>query len=230
MVLPKFCKWDRSLLLMATFLVLLSPQRAFSAGKITEAAEVFGEIMAVPEQEIPAALLKKVHAIAIVPGVIKVGFVIGGRHGKGVLMTRGDNGKFGDPLFISLSSGSVGWQIGAQSSDVILVFRSRRGVDGVTSGKFTLGADASVAAGPVGRDAGAGTDVKLKSEIYSYSRARGLFAGISLEGSALQVDEEANADYYGAGVGAQTILDRRGAKPDAAAARLRSLIDQNAGR
>ncbi|HEX9024603.1 MAG TPA: lipid-binding SYLF domain-containing protein [Geobacteraceae bacterium] len=164
---------------------------------VYEAVGVLKEIMAIPEKGIPPALLSNAYGIAIVPGVIKLGFIVGGRYGTGVLAVRGENGAWSSPAFVSLAGGGIGWQIGAQSTDIILVFKSRRSIDGIMKGKFTLGADASVAAGPVGRNLEAATDVKLKSEIYSYSRSRGLFAGISLEGAALEIDKDVNATFYG---------------------------------
>jgi len=176
----------------------LSPALASEeAKKVEEAVSVVKDIMAIPEKGIPPALLSESYAVAIIPGVIKLGFIIGGRHGSGVLLVRDKDGKWGNPLFVSLTGGSIGWQVGAQSTDVLLVFKSRKGVEGIKKGKFTLGADAAVAAGPVGRSVEAATDVKLKAEIYSYSRSRGLFAGISLEGAALQIDDDANAAFYG---------------------------------
>ena len=129
-------------------------------------------------------------------GVIKVGFVVGGQYGRGVLTVRGKGGAWSNPVFITLMSGSVGWQIGAESTDFVLVFKTPRSIEGIMKGKYTLGADAAVAAGPVGRLAKASTDIELKAEIYSYSRSRGLFAGISLEGSSLQVDDKGNAAFY----------------------------------
>lgn len=164
--------------------------------KINDSIEVLEQIMSIPEKGIPPALLKNAQGIAIIPGVIKVGFIIGGRHGTGIVVVREEEG-WSNPAFVSITGGSVGWQIGAESTDVILVFKSRKGVDSMIKSKFTLGADAAVAAGPVGRQAGAGTDAQLKAEIYSYSRTRGLFAGISLEGAALQIDDEANDAFYG---------------------------------
>ena len=167
------------------------------AKKVGDASGVLREIMAIPEKGLPPALLKDAYGIAIIPGVIKLGFIVGGRYGTGVLMVRDKGGKWGNPVFVSIAGGSLGWQIGAQSTDVILVFKTRRSVDGIRKGKFTLGADAAVAAGPVGRNLEAATDVTLKAEIYSYSRSRGLFAGVSLEGAALQIDDDADAAFYG---------------------------------
>ncbi len=164
--------------------------------KVLTAAKVLQEIMDIPEQSIPPKLLENAYAVAIIPEVVKVGFIVGGRFGRGIVSVKTKSGKWSNPSFITLTGGSLGWQIGAQSTDIILVFKTRRSIDGLIGGKFTLGADAAVAAGPVGRMAEAATDVMLKAEIYSYSRSRGLFAGISLEGSALQIDYESNARYY----------------------------------
>jgi lipid-binding SYLF domain-containing protein len=165
--------------------------------KIELAAAVLDEIMVIPEKGIPSNLLADAAGIAVVPNVIKVGFIFGGRHGTGVLLLRDESGRWSNPAFISLTGGSIGWQIGAQSTDVILVFKNRKSIDGIMEGKFTIGADAAAVAGPVGRRVEGATDSLLKAEIYSYSRSRGLFAGVSLEGSALQIDDAANSAYYG---------------------------------
>jgi lipid-binding SYLF domain-containing protein len=176
--------------------------------KIDAAIEVMNEIMAIPEQSMPPALLANAYGIAIVPSVVKLGFVVGGRYGKGLIMVRDrETGRWSAPSFVALAGGSVGFQIGAQATDVILIFKNRRGVDGIVNGKFTLGADAAVAAGPLGRKAEAATDGQLKAEIYSYSRSRGLFAGVSLEGAVLEIDDKANAAFYGVpGISATDIL------------------------
>jgi len=164
--------------------------------KMDEVIEVIETMRRIPEERIPPALLKNAQGIAVVPNVIKVGLVVGGRYGKGVLSVRRDDGRWSDPVFISIAGGSVGWQIGAQSTDVVLVFKSRKSIEGLTKRKFTLGADAAVAAGPVGRQASAATDAQLKAEIYSYSRSRGLFAGVSLDGAVVEVQNDDNALYY----------------------------------
>jgi lipid-binding SYLF domain-containing protein len=150
-------------------------------------------------KDIPPALMHDAQGVAVIPHVIKAGFFIGGRFGRGVVMARQPNGDWSNPVFISLAGGSVGWQAGVQSTDVILVFKTREGVRRLLEGKdkVTLGADIGVAAGPVGRQAEASTDGQLKAEIYSYSRSRGLFAGVSLEGAGLLVDGDANAAFYG---------------------------------
>lgn len=164
--------------------------------KIAEVLEVLTQLEQIPESSIPPALLANAEAIVVIPGVIKVGLVIGGRYGKGVVSLRQKDGSWSTPIFLSIKGGSVGWQIGAQSTDVILVFKSRKSVDGMLEGKITLGADAAIAAGPLGRKASASTDAQLKAEIYSYSRSRGLFAGIALDGAALTIEHQDNAKYY----------------------------------
>lgn len=168
-----------------------------SAAKIEDCTEVVKAIKAIPEQGVPPMLLKDAQAIAIIPGVIKVGFVLGGRYGTGVVTVRDEKGNWSAPVFIKIAGGSLGWQIGAESTDLILVFKTKKSAEGIFHGRFTLGADASVAAGPVGRSAEGATDLELKAEIYSYSRSRGLFAGIALNGAAIMVDDDANASYYG---------------------------------
>jgi lipid-binding SYLF domain-containing protein len=188
-------------IIVLTAMVFLVPARILAAGneneKVEEATAVLNEIMQIPEKAIPPSLVRNAYAVAVVPQVIKAGLVLGGRHGTGVLSVRQEDMKWSPPTFISLSGGSIGWQIGVTSTDVILVFKNKKSIDQITSGKYTLGADAAVAAGPVGRSASAGTDVAFKAEIYSYSRSRGLFAGVSLEGSALRIDHNANEAFYG---------------------------------
>ena len=164
------------------------------------ALRVLKEIMQAPDKRVPANLIQDAQAIAVIPDVIKAGLIIGGRHGVGLISVKGANGTWSNPSYVSMSGGSIGFQIGVQSTDAILVFRTQRGVDSIVHGKFTLGADASVAAGPVGRDAHAATDALLKAEIYSYSRSRGLFAGVALDGSVLAIDNVANQAVYGDGM------------------------------
>jgi len=162
-----------------------------------DAVRVLDEVMKMPESALPAFMLRDAYAIAVVPDVVKAGLILGGRHGKGLLSVKSADGVWSNPSFIKISGGSVGWQAGVQSTDVILVFASQRGVDTIVNGKFTMGADASVAAGPVGRSAQASTDGQLKAEIYSYSRSRGLFAGVALDGSVISIDHKANQAIYG---------------------------------
>ncbi|MBD8874244.1 lipid-binding SYLF domain-containing protein [Rhodanobacter sp. DHB23] len=171
------------------------------------AVRVLNDIEQAPDKSIPSDLLKDAKAIAVIPDVLKVGFVFGGRRGEGLISVKSPDGTWSNPSFISFGGGSVGFQIGVSSTDVILVFRTERGVDSIVNGKFTIGADASAAAGPVGRTASAATDQQLKAEIYSYSRARGLFAGVALDGSVLKIDQDANAAVYGAGITPRRIFE-----------------------
>jgi len=196
--------------------------------RIEAATEIVEKTILLPEQEIPPALLKNAQGIAVIPGVIKAGFVVGGSYGRGLLTVRGENGRWGQPIFLKLFAGSLGWQIGAQSTDVVLVFKTRRSVEGLINGTFTLGADAAVAAGPVGRRGEAATDVDLKAEIVSYSRSRGLFAGVSLEGAKLDVDRDANTEFYGKPVRPREIMDGSVAAP-AHAAKFMQAIDKATG-
>jgi len=175
-----------------------------------DATMVLNDFVAIPENSIPPVLLRQAYGIAVIPSVIKAGFVVGGRYGKGVLSVRTADGKWSHPVFIRLAGASLGWQIGASSTDIILVFKNQRGVDKIIDGEVTLGADASVAAGPVGRSAGAATNLRLNAEIYSYSRSRGLFAGVSLEGGVITIDADSNWSYYGQQDNSRTILHRNG--------------------
>ena len=177
--------------------------------RANDASRVLGEILRIPDDSIPSNLLQDAQAIAVIPNVVKASFVVGGRRGRGLIAIRGADGTWSHPSFITLTGGSFGFQAGVQSADVILVFRSKRGVDSIVNGKFTLGADASVAAGPVGRSAQASTDEQLKAEIYSYSRARGLFAGVSLDGTRLGIDNKSNQATYGKGNTARAIFEGR---------------------
>lgn len=194
----------QTLALSLCFLVLLPTGNARAGeqenARANNAVRVLKEIMMAPDKRLPADLMHDAHAIAVIPDVIKAGFVIGGRHGAGLLSVKTADGTWSNPSFVSMTGGSIGFQAGVSSTDVILVFRTQRGVDSIVHGKFTLGADASVAAGPVGRNAQAATDAQLKAEIYSYSRSRGLFAGVALDGSVLSIDNGANQAVYGQGV------------------------------
>jgi lipid-binding SYLF domain-containing protein len=170
------------------------------AKRAENAVRVLREVMMAPDKRIPGDLIGNAYAIAVIPDVIKAGFVIGGRHGLGIVSVKTSDGTWSNPSFISMTGGSIGFQAGVSSTDVILVFRTERGVDSIVHGKFTLGADASAAAGPVGRTAQASTDAQLKAEIYSYSRSRGLFAGAALDGSVIAIDNDANRSVYGEGI------------------------------
>lgn len=194
--------------------------------KVNDAAAVMSEIMAIPEKGIPPELLRNAEGIAIIPGLLKAGFVIGGRYGTGVVAVRRSDGRWSNPTFVYLAGGSFGLQIGAQSTDIVLVFKTSRSIDAMKRGKFTLGADASVAAGPVGRHAEAATDIMLKAEIYSYSRSRGLFAGVALEGAALQIDDNANIDFYNKPAVSVDDIFAGKVKAPAAAGNLRKVLEK----
>jgi SH3 domain-containing YSC84-like protein 1 len=182
--------------------------QADEADRVRDAAKVFNEIMGVPDKAIPAAILSRAEAIAVFPGTLKGGFVVGAHRGKGIMSVRNrDTGTWSAPAFLTLTGGSFGAQIGGQEIDLVLVVMNKRGVENLVKNEFKIGGDASVAAGPIGRGAEASTDIQLRAEILSYSRARGLFAGVSLVGSAIREDEDANRDFYGRPVRNAQILD-----------------------
>ncbi len=183
--------------LMALTIVFPAAAATKQEMRVADSTDVLDQFLRIPEQTIPPALLARAHAVAVIPAVVKVGFGIGARRGKGIIVVRQPDNSWSNPAFITLTGGSIGWQIGAQSTDIILVFKSRKGVEGIENGKLTLGANASIAAGPVGRQTEIATDITFKAEVYSYSRNRGLFAGIALEGSGLTMDRKSNAAYYG---------------------------------
>lgn len=199
--------------------------------RLIEASGVLEELFAQRDTAIPEKLMARAYGIAVVPNVVKVAAVVGGRRGSGAMVVRDANGKFSDPIMISLTGGNVGWQIGVQSTDIVLVFTTAKGIEGIADGKLTLGADASVAAGPVGRAASAGTDQNFTAEVYSYSRNRGLFAGIALDGSILAIDSKSNKGLYGKSAPASDIIARRVSTDVDAARRFeRAILASTAGR
>jgi lipid-binding SYLF domain-containing protein len=211
-------------IMLAAVVIPAGAQRT-EVRRVQSAADVFQALTDIPEHEVPAALVRQVEGIAILPGVQKVGFIVGGQRGKGVLVVRGSDGVWSRPLFLTLTGGSVGWQAGIQSADVVLFFRTRESVDRILRGKYTLGVDASLAAGSLGREAGAVTDQDMQAEIYSYSRTRGIFAGIAVSGASLDVDWDANALYYGKDIGKpQDVLGGAGLPDPQSAAQLRQVI------
>ena len=165
--------------------------------RVSDAADVVNQLARIPEQSIPPSLLSRAYGIAVIPNVVRAAFGIGASRGKGIIVVRQDDDSWSNPAFITITAGSFGWQVGADSTDIILVFKTRKGIDGIANGKLTLGANASVAAGPVGRVTSASTDIRFQAEVYSYSRSRGLFAGVALEGAGVTMDRKANAAYYG---------------------------------
>ncbi|MFZ3215013.1 MAG: lipid-binding SYLF domain-containing protein [Candidatus Acidiferrales bacterium] len=167
--------------------------------RLENSGVVMQEIMNIPDN-IPQDIIEKAECVIVFPSVLKAAFVVGASYGRGAMVCRTGkefNGPWGAPAMYALEGGSVGFQIGGQATDLVLLVMNARGVESILSSKVKLGGDASIAAGPVGRDASADTDAYMRAEILSYSRTRGVFAGISLEGSTLRPDDDANADVYG---------------------------------
>src|SRR5215467_8024586 len=190
-------------------------KQSTEAERATEAADVLTQIMNIPENAIPDELMARAHGIAVIPHVVKGAFGLGGQWGKGLMSQRREDGSWSTPAFVEIGGGSFGLQIGVQASDVVLVFTDESGIKGLLKSKLKLGADLSATAGPVGRKAEVGTDVLLRSGVFAYSRSKGLFAGISLDGSVISIDDTANRRVYGKDVtGEQILLDNR-AKPNA---------------
>jgi len=202
--------------------LLLTTSLAWSADKsdlekrIDNAAKVLEEIMATPDKSIPDKVMNEAKCIAVIPSMVKVAIGFGGSHGKGVATCRNENGKWSAPAPITITGGSWGLQLGGQAVDLVMIVTNDQGMQHLLSSKFKLGADASAAAGPVGRDAGADTDWKLKAEVLTYSRARGLFAGIDLNGSAVTQDKDETRVLYGKFIPFEEILSGKIAPPSEA--------------
>jgi len=182
------------------------------AERAEDATAVLHEIMGIPEKGVPEELMAKAHAVAVIPHMVKGAFGIGGTYGKGLISQRKPSGMWSTPAFIEIGGGSFGLQLGVEASDLVLVFTNNEGVKSLLKGKVKLGADASVAAGPIGRKAQIGTDVLLRSSIYSYSRNKGLFAGVAVDGSAITMDDSANRKVYAKKVSGEDILLERSVK------------------
>ena len=195
--LPRLSILLSAALLLNGVVVATAMAATVEDARAQNAVRVLTDIQAIPESAIPDKLFDEARAIVVVPDSLKVGLVVGGRRGHGLLSVKSADGTWSNPSFVSLTGGSIGFQAGVQSSDIVLVFRSDRGLESIVNGKFTLGADASVAAGPIGRNASTATDGELKAEIWSWSRARGLFAGVALDGAVLAIDDAANEAVYG---------------------------------
>ena len=185
------------------------------ADRVREASVILGEIIAAPDKGVPSSVLEKAEAIVVFPSTIRGAFVVGAQRGKGIISVRDrSKGEWSTPAFLTITGGSVGFQIGGQAIDIILAVMNRRGLENLLQNQFEIGGEASVAAGPVGRDASASTDVQLRAEILSYSRSRGLFAGVSLKGAAIRQDQDANRTFYGNRLGTRDIvLDGKAPKP-----------------
>src|SRR5262245_59099025 len=191
------------------------PKKSVEVERDAEAANVLNEIMNIPESDIPDELMARAHGIAVIPHVVKGAFGIGGQWGKGMMSQRSEDGSWSTPAFIEIGGGSFGLQIGVQASDVVLVFTDESGLKGLLKGKVKLGVDASATAGPVGRKAEVGTDVLLRSGVLAYSRSKGLFAGISLDGSVVSIDGDANWKVYGKELTGEQILLGQGVRTNA---------------
>ena len=199
----------------------LASDRDDDIGRVQKATQVFQEIMATPDKGIPRDLLEKAKCVAIIPGEEKLAFIFGGNYGKGLAVCRTANG-WSAPMFIAVGGGSVGFQIGGSFTDVVLLFMNDHALQSLLSDKFKIGADVTVAAGPVGRHAAADTDLKLNAEILSYSRSKGIFAGVSVDGAVVQADHSGDKALYGSDVTHQEILDGKTAVPEPA----RSLLEE----
>lgn len=209
-----------ALLMVAALALAGAPLTAQQAetDRVAEAARVLEEILSVKDNNIPRAILDKARAIVVIPSTVKGAFVVGGQRGKGVISGRVDS-SWSPPAFITLTGGSVGLQIGGQATDIVLVVMNERGLTNLMQNSFKIGGSASVAAGPVGREATASTDYRFEAEILSYSRSRGLFAGVSLAGSTIRADRDANEKIYGVGYNTrQIVMEKKGGTPAAVTA------------
>jgi len=196
-------------------LTAVASDREDDVSRTNKSTQVFKEIMNAPDQGIPHDLLDAAKCIAIIPGNVKFAFIFGGSYGRGLATCRTGRG-WSAPMFVAIDGGSVGYQIGGSSTDIIMLFMNDHALQSLLGDKFKLGADASVAAGPVGRSATAATDVKLNAEILSYSRAKGVFAGVSLDGAVMQADQSGNQAMYGHDVDRHQILNGKVAVPSSA--------------
>jgi SH3 domain-containing YSC84-like protein 1 len=190
-------------------LLIAPPARAQTneQKRVTDAAAVLETLVRAPDQGIPEHILERAEAIVVIPSLVKGGFIIGAQHGRGVMSVRNrDTNKWSAPGFVALTGGSIGWQIGVQAVDLVLLVMNTEGVKGLLDNEFKLGANASVAAGPVGRQGEASTDATLTAQILAYSRAKGLFAGLSLEGASLRIDRDANKDFYGVSISTDEMI------------------------
>jgi lipid-binding SYLF domain-containing protein len=213
-----------TILIAFASLTAVASDREDDVNRTQKAAQVFKEIMNTPDQGIPSNLLESAKCIAIIPGDKKFAFIFGGSYGRGLATCRTEHG-WSAPMFVAIDGGSVGYQIGGSSTDLVMLFMNDHALQSLMSDKFKLGADASVAAGPVGRNAAAGTDLKLNAEILSYSRSKGIFAGVSLDGAVMQADKSGDKAMYGDDVNRHEILDGKVAVPASA----RALVEELGG-
>jgi lipid-binding SYLF domain-containing protein len=186
------------LALVVAFTPVLAQKADDEVKRINEVITVLEEIMSAADQSVPRSVMEKAEGIAVFPSLLKGGLGVGGQRGRGILSVRDKkSGGWSSPAFLTITGGSFGLQIGLQSTDLVLVINNMRGLEQMVKNQFKLGADAAVAAGPVGRDAGAATDIQMRAQILSYSRSRGLFAGVTVNGSTINQDRDANERFYG---------------------------------
>ena len=220
----------RLILLAALALTPLLAKDNEPLNRLDEAAAVFSEVMATPDRGIPQELLEHAHCIAIVPDLKTAAFIFGGKYGKGYLSCRSKSGTgWSAPGTVRIEGGSFGFQIGGSSTDLIMLVMNARGADKLLSSKFTLGAEGSIAAGPVGRTATAQTEAQMHADILSWSRSQGLFAGVSLQGATLRQDLDDNAGLYGKKLRNRDIVEN-GVRPPEAADRLIALLNRYSAR
>jgi len=213
-----------TILIAIATLTAVASDHEDDVNRTQKAAQVFKEIMNTPDQGIPSDLLESAKCIAIIPGDKKFAFIFGASYGRGLATCRTEHG-WSAPMFVAIDGGSVGYQIGGSSTDIVMLFMNDHALQSLMSDKFKLGADASVAAGPVGRNATAATDLKLNAEILSYSRSKGIFAGVSLDGAVMQADKSGDKAMYGDDVNRHEILDGKVAVPASA----RALVEELGG-
>jgi lipid-binding SYLF domain-containing protein len=219
-------KWMSVGLLVALALPVYGQKK--EEERVDNAGKVMQEILKAPDS-IPQSVLDKADCVVVLPSVVKAAFIVGASYGRGVMTCRGGKnfrGKWGAPTMMALEGGSAGLQLGGEATDFVLLLMNSRAASGILTSKFKLGGDASAAAGPVGRTASAETDATLRADILSYSRARGLFAGLSLEGSTLRPDKDANKDLYGKKIEAREIVLDGVVKPPPSASTLLSTLDK----
>ena len=227
--------WGMRTLSLAALVILcvaLPLAQTEEAQRIGAATTVLREIMGAGDRSVPRGIMEKAEGIAVFPSLLKGGFIVGGQFGRGVMSVRDRSaGTWSSPAFLTVGGGSFGLQIGGQAVDLVLVVQDRRGLEQLVRNQFKIGADASVAAGPVGRDASAATDIQMRAKILSYSRTRGVFAGVTLNGTTIAEDRDANGRFYGTSYTTrQIVFEHRGGAPEPVAAWLAALSRHAAAR
>jgi len=209
-----------ALALVALSITTLTAQSSDESRRLADAATVLDEIMAAADKAVPRAIMEKAEGIAVFPSMLRAGFVVGAQRGHGVLSVRDKKtGAWSAPAFLTVTGGSIGAQFGAQATDLVLVVNNQRGLEQLVKNQFKVGADAGVAAGPVGREASASTDIQMRAQILSYSRSRGLFAGVTLNGSTIRQDRDANERFYGTAYRTgQIVFEGKATAPESVAA------------